>query len=227
MNRTSDSFWKNMAGVVTSPGDTLGRLMKEKKWVPVFLLILVVMIIFAYVAIPYQTERLSQNPDFSEEQILFLKNNTMLSRLMAGGMAAVGMFISIAVGAFFVYLFYGIGGVEGTYSEFFSLVVNASVIDTAIPNVINTVFLLFWGSLAIFPNAALLVPGLEANSFTFLALSRIELFSVWYIVALSAGAAVFAGLRFKKTLFVGIIYFMFKTLTGVGFSYLVLKIFHG
>lgn len=156
---------------------------------------------------------------------MFLKNNTILSRLMAGGMAAVGMFISISMGAFFVYLFFGIGGVDGTYSEFFSLVVNASVIDTLIPNVINTFFLLVWGSMAIFPNAALLVPGLEPNSFTFLALSRIEIFSIWYIVALSAGAAVFAGMKLRKTLFVGIIYFLFKAMIGVAFSYLAMQIF--
>lgn len=219
------NFLKSLAGIITRPGKTLGTFMEQQKWGATLVLLLVGIFIFTYIMVPSQMAKLSRMVEMSEEYMPFFQTDSVFPRLMTGAMAAMMVFISISIGAFFVYLFYGIGGSEGTYSNFFALVVNASVIDTLIPGFLRMLF-----SLGLFPlpgafSLAHLLPGLESKSFAFLALSRIELFSIWYIAAIAAGAAVFAKMNFKKGLFIGMTYFLFKAAISSTFAYLFIQIF--
>lgn len=225
MKNFFSTFLKDFVGVIIRPGKTLGEVTEKKRFAAVFILIMVVALVYSYLMIPHQVDRMSQNPDISEEQLLLLKNNTPGTRLMGGSVAAFMVFLNICVGTFFVFLFYGIGGVDGTYSELFALVTNASIIDTLIPQLIGAVFILVSGTLTALPTAAVFFPELEAYSFSRLALSRVEFFSLWYIVALSAGAAAFGRITLKKSLLIGLIYYLFKTLMLVSFSYIFLNVF--
>jgi hypothetical protein len=178
------NFLKGLAGIITRPGKTLGTFMEQQKWGATLVLLLVAVFIFTYIMVPSQMAKLSRMVEMSEEYMPFFQTDSVFPRLMTGAMAALMVFISISVGAFFVYLFYGIGGSEGTYSNFFALVVNASVIDTLFPGFLRMLFSLGWFPLPGALSLAHLLPGLESKSFTFLALSRIELFSLWYIAAI-------------------------------------------
>ncbi len=218
-------FFDDISGIISRPGATLGRLTEEKKWIPAFMLVMLAVMIFTYLFLPSQLEQMSRSQDMPEEYLRFAGGETsMLMRTMAAGFSAFMLFIGISVGAFFVYLFYGIAGSDGTYSNFFALVMNASIIDTFIPHIFNSV-LLVWGVGSMNNlNIARLIPGLDPKSFTFLVLSRLELFSIWYILAIAAGAAVFSKMKLKKSLTVAIVYFLFKGLIFTLFSYLVLMI---
>lgn len=223
MENASDSFLHNLLGIISTPGPTLGKLMEAKKWIPVFVLVALVSMVLIYVIIPVQMDNMIQNQDLTEEQIAMLRS-TPTTRLLAAGFTVVAMFIHIGVGAFMIYLFYGIGGADGVYGNFFSVSVNASLIDTVLPGIINIICGLagwkLWGDIGL----ADIVP-MEPESFGFLLLSRFALFSIWYIVAISAGIAVFAKMKFSKSLTIGIIYFLFNAVVTTGFHYLFTSIF--
>lgn len=225
MGISTNFFLKDLKGIITKPGETLGKLMKEKKWVPTFLLILSSIFILTYISVPLQISKLSQYPQIPEEYLGIYQNNPTLFKLMTAATAAFILFIKISVGAFFVYLFFGIGGSDGIYSNYFSLVVNTSIIDTLIPSIINMFSLLAGYSLLESINLAFLIPGLDPESLSYVALSHIELFSVWYIVAIAAGVAAFANMKFKKSLSIGILYFTFKASISIAFSHLFMNMF--
>lgn len=222
-------FGNDVVGIVTSPGATLGRSMKEKKWVPVFLLLVIAVCLFTYITIPVQMARMAENPQLvemlSEEQMAFFVNDSMFARVMTCVTAIFFLVLSLIFAAFFVYLFFGIGGSEGVYANYFSLVVNASVIDVLLPGILGTISLLLNINFSIISNPGLFLFPIEPGSWSFLILSRMNVFAIWYLVAIAAGVSVFSKMSFKKSLVISVLYFLFKVLTGAAFAYLVIKIF--
>lgn len=225
MENVSNSFFKTLLGIIKSPGPTLGKLMDSKKWIPIFILVALVSMLLTYVVMPLQVDKMIQSQNLNEEQVALLKNTPPATRLLAACFSVVALFVYIGTGAFLVYLFYGIGGADGVYGNFFSITVNASLIDTALPGLINIVCALLgwklWGGV----NLGDLLH-LEPVSFGFIALSKFGLFPIWYIIALAAGVAVFAKMKFSKSLTIGVFYFLFKSAVTAGFSYLFASIFH-
>jgi hypothetical protein len=219
------NFWKDMTGIILNPGKTLGKLMKEKKWIPAFLLLAITSIIFTYVSTPLQIESLSQEQQLSETQITLMQEKVQLVSFLASMGSVFMVFLSICMGAFFIYLFFGIGGSEGFYSNYFSLTVNASILDVLFPNFILTLSLISQIPISKFTNLAILLGYPDSTDLINLALIRIGIFELWYIVAISAGIARFSRLSIKKCLFIGIIYFIFKTAVSVPIQYLFTNIF--
>lgn len=222
------TLFKDIIGIINSPGQVLGRLMREKNWVPVFILILAAAALFTYITFPIQIARLAESAEASgylpEEQILYLQSNPSFTLLMTCALKMFGMFLGFVVAAFFVYLFFGIGGSEGYYVNFFSLVVNASIIDILIPEIIETVSILLNINLLIFFNAAIFLPTLKPEHFSHLLLTQVTLFSLWYMIALALGVAAFSKMNFKKCLFISILYFVFKSVIQASFAYLLFRI---
>ncbi|UCH95383.1 MAG: YIP1 family protein [Candidatus Aminicenantes bacterium] len=227
MNQLS-GFLNEVAGIIRTPGHTLGQLMEGKKWVPVFLLLAIAIGIFTYVSYPLQMARLSENSQLagqlSDEELSYFIKHSTVTRLMASVLAIFGLVVTLIFDAFFVYLFFGIGGSKGEYGNYFALVVNASVIDTFLPSALRTGTLLFNIDLISFSKPALLFFPFDPGNLIYLILSRLDIFAVWYLVAIAAGIHVFSKMSFKKSIFISILYFLFKLVVGVAFSYLFFKI---
>jgi hypothetical protein len=217
-------FLSDAAGIIQSPGHTLGRLMEQKKWVPVFLLLVITIGIFTYLIYPIQVKHLAEQARMSgylsEDEAAYLFNTSTLSRLMAVVFSAITVTLTLIFAAFFVYLFYGIGGAEGMYANYFSVVTNASIIDMLFPALLRTLSLLSGIGFSVFSKPALLLFSLPPRSLSFLILARLDIFDLWYLAAIAAGIGVFSKMSIKKSLFIAFFYFLFKTFIGVAFSYL-------
>lgn len=222
-------FFKNIGGVIVSPGKTLGALMGTKKWLPVFLLILLSVALYTNVTLPFKMAKVSENPWISEyfpgEQLLDLQENiTFMRRIFVTAAVFISITLSFIIGAFMVYLFFGIAGAEGFYMNFFTLIVHASIIDTLLPLVRDAFSLLFYLNLGAFTNLIILFPSLKPLSLNFWFVSQVDLFSAWYLFAIAAGVSVFAKMSLKKCLFISLLYFIFKSVVAALFSYLGIKI---
>jgi len=212
-----------------SPGKTLGAVMGSKKWLPVFLLILLTVALYTNITLPINMAKASGNRWVAEyfpgEQLLDLQENvTLLRRVFMTLTVFFNLTMSFFVGAFMVYLFFGIAGADGYYINFFTLTVYASIIDTLLPLVRDALSLLLHINAGAFTNLVFLFPSLKPVSLNFWFISQVDLFSIWYVAALAAGVSVFAKMRLRKCLFVSLFYFVFKSVVTALFSYLSIKI---
>ena len=64
----------------------------------------------------------------------------------------------------------------------------------------------------------------EAKSFIHILISRFDIFSVWYTIAIALGIAFFAKIDRKKALTISFIYLVFKALVLSGFTFLFISI---
>ncbi|MGE5343087.1 MAG: hypothetical protein ACM3SY_16555 [Candidatus Omnitrophota bacterium] len=216
-------------GVFRTPSATLGKLMEAKKSLAVFLLLVLTTLVFTYFVYPIQMEKLSEKAALtgylSEDQISRYINPSLYSRLMACLFSGVQLTLILGIGAFFLYLFYGIGGTDGMYIHYFSLVVNASLIDVLIPGILNFISIISRKPLTLFTKPGLLLLSPQPGSFTYLLLERLDLFGIWYLLAVAAGIGVFGKISFKRSLTISIVYFVFKTTIISASVYLIFQIF--
>jgi hypothetical protein len=221
------AFLSDAAGIIRTPGATLGTLMKEKRWVPFFLLLVITIGILTYIIHPLQMKQLSEQAQatgvLSEEEASYYFSTSTFSRFMVCALSALVITLSLVFGAFFVYLFYGIGGAEGEYSNYFSLVTNASIIDVLFPGLLQIFSLLAAVNFTVFSKPALVFFSPDPMSLSFLILARLDVFDIWYVIVIAAGVHVFSKMSFRKSLVISILYFLFKTFIGVAFAYLGLQ----
>lgn len=159
----------------------------------------------------------------SEDELVDFQNMTGSRRIMVSLWGTFITFLVLVVAAFFIYLFYGIGGTEGVYANYFTIVVNASIIDTVFPLLLGIISILSGIGIAAFSNLANLL-ALAPNTMAYLIVSQIDIFNIWYLIAVALGIAVFSKISQKKSLFIAGIYFIFTTVLKILFSYLSVKI---
>lgn len=223
------NIFKNTAGIISAPGQTLGKLMEEKKWLSIFVLILLVAAIYTNLTLPLKLSRAAENPLLAEyfpgDQLFDLQENiTLLRRILITAAAFLNITLSFIVAAFMVYLFFGIGGSPGYYINFFTLIVGASIIDTLLPLIRDTFSIIFNINLGAFTNLLVLFPSLKPFSLNFWFVSQVDLFYIWYLAAIAMAVAVFAKMNLKKCFFISFLYFLFKSSVAAFTSYLGVKI---
>jgi len=226
-----NDFSRNLLDVVRNPGKAVSQAMEKKKWVSVFLLILTVGSIATYVTYPVtkaEQAKMLRNSEFaarmSEEQLESLDKFTPAQRL-AGSLFPIPITaLTIVMAAFFVYMFFKIGGAEGGYMNFFSGVVHASVIDMLLGGIVKCVLIVSQKSLLVSTGLSLLSPTANFRSFSYLLLSQFDLFSIWYLSALALGIAQFAKISARKSFGITAGYFLFKGTVVVTFSYFTMRL---
>ncbi len=219
-----NSLFAGLDGIIRTPGPSLGTLMGNKKWVPYFVFILLTVMILSFVTFPYAADQMSEMLQDSNLADYFQDQNFDFHSLSVGQKMFVlipellFVFIVIGVGSFFTYLFFGIGGAEGLYINYFSIVTGASLIDIVFPKMIESISLIFNVKLLEFMSPALFYGG-EAKSFFHVFVSRFDIFSIWYTIAIALGIAYFTKIDKKKALSISVIYLIFKALVISGFSF--------
>lgn len=213
----------NLKGIILSPGPTLGRLMDKKQWVAILILILCIVFVFSYLSAPRMFEQTANTSEWIQEQFEQVGSLSGFRLVMASFWAVLVTMITMAVAAFLVYLFYGIARAEGHYSNYFSLVVNASLIGTVFPMLIGIISMFSGLPILSFLNPATLL-SIAPNTLAFLIVSKFDIFYLWYLVALAAGVSVYSKMSFKKTLLIAALYFLFVSVIKISFSFLALKI---
>ena len=107
---------------------------------------------------------------------------------------------------------------------FSPLVVNASIIDMFFGYVLSTVTILLNIDVLALNTPLTMLFSPPEGSFIHLIFSRVNVLAIWYTVAIAAGVSVFSGMKFKKSLIISFLYFLFKAVVGIAFSYIFIQI---
>lgn len=221
-------IFNNLSGVLKTPSTTLGRVMETKNWLPVFMLFLAVVGILSYLSFPAQMAKMTQDPQFNElmgdEKAPYFINTSHFARTMGSLASVFTVSLSFICGAFFLYLFYGIGGTQGNFVNYFALVSHASLIDTIFPLLISTIGLFTGLHLENLDTPLLFFTNLGSKTFLYILLSVINIFSIWYIIVVASGIREYAKITLKKSLTIATLYFLFKNTIYVFAVYIMVNI---
>ena len=205
---------KELKDIFVKPGPTLARLMEEREYRASIGVVFLSAVLLSYVTMPLAMEKAAEMSGGAGGQISVGFTFVVLAAVFA-------VFMSLVIGGFMIYLFFGAAGAKGEYGHFFALVVNASLIDTAIPNVLQAISLATGAGIVKYTSLAGYIGGFAEKSLPQLAFSQLNVFSIWYIVAVALGVSVFANMSVKKSMVVGSLYFLFKLVVVTMFKHLV------
>ncbi|MCU0275251.1 MAG: YIP1 family protein [Acidobacteria bacterium] len=225
-----NGFINNVIGVITSPASAVAKAMAEKRWPAALVLVLLVTAICTYVTYPVtKVEQAKFIRDsemaekLSDQQLADLDKFTPTQRASGAVFSAVFAALVLVVGAFFVYLFFKVGGVEGLYVNYFSGVAQASVLDMVLGGILKSTLVMLKKTMMVHTGLTMFFPGLDFRSLNFILLSQFDFFSLWYLTALALGIAAFAKISLKKSLVITGMYFLFKSLVLVAVSFFTMK----
>ncbi len=226
-----NEFFNDFYGVIGNPAQTIGRVMDKKRWQAVLVIILLLTAIATFVTFPITKVeqakfiRDSEMADkLSEEQLANLDKFTPSQRLTGSLFSAAFAGLLLVVAAFFVYLFFKVAGSEGNYVHYFSGVVHASILDMFLGGILKSSLIFMKKTMMVHTGLTMFFPGLDFRSLPFIILSQFDFFAIWYLAALALGIAVFAKISPQKSLFIASLYFIFKSLVFVSFSYLSMRL---
>jgi len=217
-------------GVISSPAQAIARVMEKKRWKAALAAILLVTAAVTFITFPVTKVeqakfiRDSEMADrLSDEQLASLDQFTPGQRISGSLFAAAFASLTLVLGAFFVYLFFKVGGAEGNYVHYFSGAALASILDMILGGVLKGSLILIKKTMLVHTGLTMFFPGMDFRSLPFIALSQFDFFSIWYLVALALGIAAFARLSPKKSFIIAAFYFIFKSLIFIAFSYFSMK----
>jgi hypothetical protein len=226
-----NEFFNDLIGVIGNPGSTIGKLMDKKRWLAVFILILLTTAVVSYLSYPItkvegakfirDSEMASK---LSEEQLADLDKFTPAQRLFGALTQLPLAALMMLMAAFFVYLFFKVAGAEGNFSHYFTATVHASVLDMFLGGILKAVLISIKKTMFVHTGLTMFFPGLDFRSMQFLILAQFDFFSIWYLLALALGIACFAKISPKKSITIVVLYFVFKSLVFVSFSYFSMKL---
>lgn len=225
-----NEFINDFIGVIGNPARAIAGVMEKKRWKAALAAILLVTAVATFITFPVTKVeqakfiRDSEMADkLSDEQLAGLDQFTPAQRVSGSLFAAIFASLSLVLGAFFVYLFFKVGGAEGNYVHYFSGAALASVLDMILGGILKSSLILLKKSMIVHTGLTMFFPGLDFRSLSFIALSQFDFFSLWYLAALTLGIAAFARLSPKKSFVIAALYFLFKSLIFIAFSYLSMK----
>ncbi|HOW44331.1 MAG TPA: YIP1 family protein [Candidatus Aminicenantes bacterium] len=220
----------DVVGVITGPAAAIARAMEAKRWKAVLALILLVTAAVTFATFPVtkadqaRMVRDSEMADkLSDEQLASLENFTPFQRVMGAVTAMFFAVLALVLSAFFVYLFYKIGGGEGLYANYFAAVTQASILDMVLGGVLKGVLVLLKRSMLVQTGLTLFFPGLDFRSLPFIVLSQFDFFSLWFLAALALGIAAYSKMAPRKSFGIAALYFLFKSLILVALSFFSMK----
>ena len=226
-----NEFLNDLTGVFRNPGPTIGKLMDKKRWLAIFILILLTTAIVTYLSYPVtkvEGAKFIRDSEManklSEEQLANLDKFTPAQRLI-GSLAQLPLAaLMMLMGAFFVYLFFKVAGCEGNYVHYFSGVAHASILDMLLGGILKTALVLMKKTMLVHTGLTMFFPGLDFRSLSYIVLSQFDFFSIWYLAALALGIAYFTKISPQKSITIVVLYFLFKSLVFVSFSYFSMKL---
>ena len=172
-----NDFFIDLLGVIGSPGPTIGKLMDKKRWLAVFILILLTTSIVTYLSYPItkvEGAKFIRDSEManklSEEQLANLDKFTSTQRLIGALTQLPIAALMILLAAFFVNLFFKVAGVEGNFSQFFSGVVHASVLDMFLGGILKAALISIKKTMFVHTGLTMFFPGLDFRSMPFLIL---------------------------------------------------------
>jgi len=225
-----NEFISDFIGVFGNPAQTIARVMDKKRWQAALAVILLVTAVCTFVTFPVtKAEQAKFIRDsamaekLSDDQLANLDKFTPTQRVTGALYATVFAALTLVVAAFFVYLFFKVGGAEGLYVNYFSGMAFASLLDMGLGMILKSSLILVKKTMLVQTGLTMFFPGLDFRSLPFILLAQFDFFSLWYLAALALGIAVFAKISPRKSISITIMYFLFKSLVVVSASYLAMR----
>jgi hypothetical protein len=203
--KDSKKYFSNILKIFTEPGTFLASCIKEKKWVEPFILSSLVIFIQTWITIPNILKHASEQAliDNIEPGLLITISLSLLSILTFA--------LSILIVAFLLYIFFGIGGVEGNYIHFFSLTANAALIGSTLPVILHLLLVPFNINLIDKLNLGILLNSHSQSSLGGAFLIQFEFFTIWFMIIIALGIIGYSKISLKKSILITIAYFIFRT----------------
>ena len=215
-------FIDDLKGIFSKPATTLARLMEEKQWINPFLFISICVFIITYLMSPTLLQQMAKL--YPDSPLAAFSQATLLKKVLLSGFTVFFLFIKIVLVAFFIYLFFGIGGAKGIYVNFFALTMNAAIIGSLIPFIIQNLLALLKVNISSISSLVVLAPNLRAEAGLYQILSQVEIFSLWALSIIALGIAENAQIKKGKSLVIAGLYFLFKASILVVLAMLLIKL---
>lgn len=223
---------KQIVNVFLHPSITIKATMEKKNWLIPMILLLILSSTLSYFTFPVmkveQAKLLRESPladRLSEEQLANMENYTSFQRFSSLFWSGLTLVITLLLGTAFLYLFYKIPGCEGMFANYFSAFTVASFIDLGLGGLVKSFIILTKHDILASTSLTLLFPHMNIRSFTYVLLSQIDFFPIWFLIALALGIAAYAKISTRKSLTIAFSYFLFKILVISSFSYMTMKLF--
>ncbi len=231
MNKYINSIKERFIGIVKTPTLVLGDLMNNKKWQGVLAFLLISAFILSFFTGPIILKlNFEKNPELYSS---FSGSMGFMGRVL---MAMSGVFLYVVrliFVTFFIYLFYSVFGAEGIFSNYFSLVVNSSLITIFIPELFRSIYLLITGNVVHMFNLGTYIGNTEKLNFMHFVFSAIDVFQIWFVLLIAYGVYGFykntsekweeQKFTKNKSFIIALTYFIFKSVVVILFSYLLAK----
>lgn len=222
---------KRIQGVFFSPRPTFEGLAVKPVWVDTLVLVLVALIAFNFVILPYlQKDQVALWKDnatalkerYGEDRYAQMLDRTehpsKVGQILQNVVAAPLFFLAALLLQSLILLIFGrFLSTQGTYVQVLAALVHASLIDKLLGNAVRLALVLTRGSvMQTSTGLALLFPRLEVTSTPYIMLAQIDLFQLWMFGILAFGLAAVFKIPAKKALFLSYGVWLLKALFNFG-----------
>jgi len=217
-------------GIFFNPQLTLKALSEKSVWIDALIIVLISLIIFSYITIPYaQKDRLEIEKDNVElrerlgeegynRRIAFMENPPkallyFLSFIATPAMYLIGFLISSLV----ILIIGRLASTEGKFVQVFAAVLHVNFVDKILGNALRLLLIFTRKSvIQTTTSLALLFPRMEVTSSAYHILSQVDFFQLWLFGILGFGLSHIFKIDLKKGLIISYVFWFIKSLFYIG-----------
>ncbi len=224
------NFFNRLQGVFFNPKETLKAISEKPVWMDTMIILLVLIMIFSFLIMPYaqkdQIQNLKNNVELQERlgeeayqrQLDFLENPPKWFFIVFSigaplFMTLIGFFLPPLILLAFGRMF----STEGNYKQILSVYLHASIVNNIFGNAVRLILILTRKSvMQTTTSLALFFPKMEITSMSFTVLSQIDFFQIWFFGILAFGISSVFKIDIKKSLFLSYGFWFLKSLLYIG-----------
>ena len=217
-------------GIFFNPQLILKALSEKPVWVAALIIVLISLIIFSYITIPYAQkdnfEAMKNNIELRErlgeerfnQRIEFLENPPkafiyLLSFVGTPALYLIGFLISSLV----LLIIGRLTSTEGKFIQVFAAVIHVNFVDKILGNALRLLLILTRKSvMQTTTSLALLFPRMEVTSSAYHILSQVDIFQLWLFGILGFGLSHIFKIDLKKGLIISYVFWFIKSLFYIG-----------
>jgi hypothetical protein len=212
------SLFARLLGVLFSPRETFAAVAAHPRWFGMLALIAVAGAVlvggFMFTAVGQQTFLDAFERQGNAQQLAIMQRIApYMGYVYAGSALVIGPLFQVLVAAALFGVFMALGG-DARFKQVFSVLVHASVVSL-VGQVILVPVQYLTQSAKVVTNASVFFPMLDDQSFLFMLASRIDLFTIWFLVVLSIGLGV---LYRRRTGSIATVFFVLYALIALGIA---------
>jgi len=225
-------FFKRLEGVFFNPRPTFEGLAAKPVWVDMLIVILVALIAFNFLVIPYmqhdQLALMKGNAALKErmgaerydQMIQRLENPSAASRIKQAFVTTPLFYLAALLLQALILLILGrFLSSQGTYVQVLSVLLHASLVDKIFGNAVRLVLALTRKSvMQTSTNLTLLFPKMEVTSTPYILLAQVDFFQLWLFGILAFGLAAVFKVKLKKALILSYSMWFLKALVNAGIA---------